>query len=148
MHTCCALASSWIFLLLCFQAFDLPETESHGGLLGYDRQDLYLSVGLQTDHGRENEKSTRVHEGRDGTVRWDDETISIKYSNAGDAVTAEVGSPRIFSKRSGTFCGLKVQLMPLTVRVVQWVSHLEGLPAFNVPSGHVRVQQQPVIRLS
>jgi len=57
--------------------------------LGYDRQDLYLSIGLQTEHGREQESATSVKAGRDGTVGWDDETMSIKYSNAGHTVAAE-----------------------------------------------------------
>lgn len=74
----------------CSQAFDLPETESHGGLLGYDRQDLYISMGLQAAHGRQQESTTRVREGIDGTVAWEGEKVSIKCSKADDTVTAEV----------------------------------------------------------
>ena len=72
------------------QAFDLPETENHGGLLGYDRQDLYLSIGLQTEYGLEQESATCVKAGKDGSVGWNGETMSIKYRNFGDTVTAEV----------------------------------------------------------
>lgn len=76
-----------------YQAFDLPETESRGGLLGYDRQDLYISMGLQAAHGREQESSTRVQEGADGTVTWGGEKMTIKCSNADDTVVAEVWKP-------------------------------------------------------
>lgn len=72
------------------QAYDLPETESRGGLLGYDRQDLYLSMSLQTANGREQESTTSVEEGTDGTVTWGGITIPIKYCNADDTVAAEV----------------------------------------------------------
>lgn len=47
-------------------------------------------MGLQTARGYEQEKSTRAREGTRGMVGWDGETISIKYSNEGDAVVAEV----------------------------------------------------------
>lgn len=90
-YECCDDSCS-ILLCLCSQAYDLPESQNHGSFLGYDRQDLYLSVGLQTVHGREHEKSTRVQEGQDGTVKWYDETISIKYSNGRDELYAEVSS--------------------------------------------------------
>ncbi|CAM9425194.1 unnamed protein product [Scytosiphon promiscuus] len=80
-------AGTLFFTLL--QAFNLPETESHGGLLWHDRQDLYLSMSLQTGLGNEQEKSTSARQGESGTVAWDSETISITYTNEGDAVIAE-----------------------------------------------------------
>lgn len=84
----------------CSQAFDLPETESHGGLLGYERQDLYLSMSMQAAQGREQKSTTRVQEGMNGTVTWAGEKISIKCSNADDTVTAEVWKSIISQRTS------------------------------------------------
>lgn len=96
--------------------------------MGYNQQDLYLSVGLQTAHGRDEEKSTRVHEGRDGTVRWEDEKISIKYSNAGDGVVAEVGGHTFSQNAEPTFfLGTKEHATDYKIRHEHhrfWVAYL------------------------
>ena len=75
---------------VCSQAFDLPETENHGGLLGYDRQDLYVSMSLQAANGRQQQSVTRAQEGMNGSVTWGGDKISFKCSNADDTVIAEV----------------------------------------------------------
>lgn len=78
------------------QARDLPETESHGGLLGRERQDLYLVMCLETGNGREQKQKTSVQEGNDGTVRWIGETISIKYTSTGRTMAAEASRSLLF----------------------------------------------------
>lgn len=100
---CLVIVIVIVIVFGCSQAFDLPETESHGGLLGYDHQDLYLSMGLQRAHGREQESTTRPQEGMDGTVTWGGEKISIKCSNADDTVTAEVWKPALCQRDAKSY---------------------------------------------
>ncbi|CAM9397599.1 unnamed protein product, partial [Ectocarpus fasciculatus] len=82
------------------EAIDLPGSESHGGLLGYDRQNCYLSMSLEIDAGRSQEKVTTVQEGTNGAVQWGLETITMKYGNVVDTVVVEA-SP-VWSENLGS----------------------------------------------
>lgn len=68
------------------QAIDLPGTESHGGLLGYDRQNFYLSMSLEIDNWRAQKNATSVQEGTNGAVQWGLETITMKYGTANTVI--------------------------------------------------------------
>lgn len=57
--------------------------------MGYDRQKFYLSMRLEIDNGRGQEKATSVQEGTDGAVQWGLETITMNYGNALDTVVVE-----------------------------------------------------------
>ncbi|CAN0082419.1 unnamed protein product, partial [Ectocarpus sp. 8 AP-2014] len=82
------------------EAIDLPGTQNHGGLLGYDRQNFYISMSLEIDNGRAQENATSVQEGMNGAVQWGLETITMKYGNAVDTVIVEA-SP-VWSENPGS----------------------------------------------
>lgn len=72
------------------QAFDLPETEMYGRLLGQNRQDLFLSMHLETADGHEQQHRTPVSGGVDGTVEWGGDAFSFILRDAGEAVVVKV----------------------------------------------------------